>query len=58
MSNTTPQDEFHGQGGSYVIEGGVRRLVERTQTPEDAAQENQLPAEPAVDTPAADTPAD
>lgn len=25
-----PLDEYHGQGGSYVMQGGVRRLVERT----------------------------
>jgi len=27
MSETTP-DEFHGVGGSYVVENGVRRCVE------------------------------
>jgi hypothetical protein len=30
------QDEHAGKGGSYVIENGVRRLVERTQSPEEA----------------------
>lgn len=30
-------DEHHGKGGSYVIENGVRRLVERTQSPDEAA---------------------
>lgn len=24
-------DEFAGQGGSYIIEGGKRKLVQRTQ---------------------------
>ena len=27
MSETKP-DEFHGQGGSYIVENGVRRRVE------------------------------
>lgn len=30
-----PVDEFHGKGGAYVIENGVRRLVEEpTRAPE------------------------
>lgn len=32
-------DEYHGQGGSFVInESGQRELVERTLSPEEAAQ--------------------
>lgn len=27
-----PVDEFHGQGGSYVMEGGVRRRAVQTDT--------------------------
>jgi hypothetical protein len=37
MPDTTiPVDEFHGQGGSYVLDPvtGARTLVERTQEPE------------------------
>ena len=30
-------DEFHGQGGEYIIENGKRRLVSRTKSPEPAA---------------------
>lgn len=26
-------DEFHGQGGEYIVENGKRRLVQRTQPP-------------------------
>lgn len=46
MSNTTHDDEFAGQGGSYVIdpETGKRQLVERTQEPE-----NTTPAEQAAE---------
>lgn len=30
-----PIDEFHGKGGAYVIENGVRKLAEEpTKTPE------------------------
>lgn len=31
------KDEFHGVGGSYIVDkpGGKRRLVERTKTPDD-----------------------
>ena len=33
-----PIDQFHGQGGSYVnTDKGVRELVERTLSPEEAA---------------------
>lgn len=39
------QDEHAGKGGSYVVENGVRRLVERTKSPEDAQAEAQ-PAAP------------
>lgn len=49
-----PIDEHHGQGGSYVMEGGVRRLVERTgEAPpapapsEEAARRPPLSAPPA-----------
>jgi hypothetical protein len=28
--DATHRDEFAGQGGSYIIENGKRRLVERT----------------------------
>lgn len=35
--HATHNDEFAGQGGSYVIENGKRRLVERTKSPEEAA---------------------
>jgi hypothetical protein len=30
-------DEFHGQGGEYIVEGGKRRLVQRTQPPAPVA---------------------
>lgn len=30
-----PVDEHHGLGGSYVLENGRRRLVERTVDPDD-----------------------
>jgi hypothetical protein len=32
----THNDDFAGQGGSYEIVDGKRRLVERTQMPDDA----------------------
>lgn len=35
-------DEHAGHGGSYVIENGVRRLVERTQTPADAGHQPEV----------------
>jgi hypothetical protein len=28
--DATHRDEFAGQGGSYIVENGKRRLVERT----------------------------
>lgn len=40
-SEPLPVDEFHGVGGSYVLEGGVRRRVEGPALPEAAA-----PAQP------------
>lgn len=42
-SEPLPVDEFHGVGGSYVIEGGVRRRVEGPPLPTAAAAE---PAQP------------
>jgi hypothetical protein len=33
MSDRKP-DRYHGQGGSYVANGGKRELVERTEEPE------------------------
>lgn len=42
-SEPLPVDEFHGVGGSYVIEGGVRRRVEGPALPAAAAAE---PAQP------------
>lgn len=40
-SEPLPVDEFHGVGGSYVLEGGVRRRVEGPALPETGA-----PAQP------------
>lgn len=37
-SESSAPDEHHGKGGSYVMENGVRRLVERTRSPEEAAE--------------------
>jgi hypothetical protein len=34
-------DEHAGQGGSYVMENGVRRLVERTQMPAPKPADNE-----------------
>ena len=36
-------DEYHGQGGEYVVEDGRRRLVTRTKSPEPAAPVDPLP---------------
>lgn len=35
--HATHNDEFAGQGGSYVIRDGKRVLVERTKSPEETA---------------------
>ena len=37
-----PHDQYHGQGGSYVNnpETGQRELVERTLSPEEAAEKS------------------
>lgn len=48
MSDKKP-DEFHGQGGSYVVENGKRRLVERT---EETAERKREPAPATGDKPA------
>ena len=32
-----PVDEFHGQGGSYVMEGGLRRRAVQADTASDTA---------------------
>jgi hypothetical protein len=34
------EDEFRGQGGSYIIENGKRRLIERTIGPDDPRHPN------------------
>ena len=47
-ANVLPRDEFHGLGGDYVLEGGVRRLV----VAEPAAAAAAAAAPAATDTPA------
>ena len=39
-----PRDQYHGQGGSYVVnpETQERELVERTLSPEEAAAKAQM----------------
>jgi hypothetical protein len=37
-------DEHHGQGGSYIVEGGKRRLVERTKEPQPQTEVNKADA--------------
>lgn len=46
-----PLDEFHGLGGSYMInEKGERELVERTKSAEEAAAEAAAAADKAKST--------